>query len=65
MGRQIWEHSPQIHVTFDITVTIQKIKIIYELRVWDVFVFAENALQFMKTTITKINIEDSCAPLRS
>jgi len=26
MERQIWEHSPQIHVTFD-TVTIQKIKI--------------------------------------
>jgi len=39
MGWQIWEHSPQIHVIFDIIVT-KKIKITYELRVWDVFVFA-------------------------
>jgi len=29
MEQQIWKHSAQIYVTFDITVTIQKIKIMY------------------------------------
>jgi len=47
MERQIWEHSPQIHVTFD-TVTIQKIKIMNELRVWDVFMFARTELKSLQ-----------------
>ena len=34
MERQIWEHSPQIHVTFDITVTIQKRCMTYEFEMY-------------------------------